>query len=65
MSREWLKEQLDRLGLKMPITHYEVDRIADDTDRVVEEHRLFDCKYIGIGSMKNGLRNGMDDYNEF
>lgn len=62
---QWLKEQMDMLGLKCAITHYDVDRIADDTDRVVEEHRLFDCKYIGIGSMKNGLRNGMDDYNEF
>jgi sugar phosphate isomerase/epimerase len=62
---QWLKEQLDRLGLKCVITHYNVDRIANDTDKVVEEHKQFGCEHIGIGCMKGGLKNGMDDYNAF
>ncbi|MDD2362642.1 MAG: sugar phosphate isomerase/epimerase [Oscillospiraceae bacterium] len=62
---EWLKSQLDRFGLTCAITHYNVDRIANETDQVVAEHKQFDCRYIGIGSMKNGLRNGMDDYISF
>lgn len=62
---QWLKEQLERLSLKCAVTHYNIDRIADDTDKVVEEHKQFGCEYIGIGSMKGALKNGMDDYNEF
>jgi len=61
----WLKEQLDRLGLTCAITHYNVDRIANETDQVVAEHKVFGCKYIGIGMMKNGLANGMEDYIAF
>ncbi|HHV51107.1 MAG TPA: sugar phosphate isomerase/epimerase [Clostridiales bacterium] len=62
---EWLKGQLDRLGLKCAITHYNIDRIAFDTDKVVDEHKQFGCEYIGIGCMKNALNNGMEDYKEF
>ncbi|MDD2418189.1 MAG: sugar phosphate isomerase/epimerase [Oscillospiraceae bacterium] len=62
---EWLKNQLDRLGLTCAITHYNVDRIANETDMVVAEHKQFDCKYIGISRMKKGLKNGMEDYNAF
>lgn len=61
----WLKNQLESLGLKCAITHYNPDRIADEADRVVAEHKQFGCRYIGIGSIKNGLKKGMDDYIQF
>lgn len=56
---EWLKNRLDRLGLTCAITHYNVDRIANDTEQVVAEHKQFNCKYIGIGWMD------MKDYPSF
>ncbi|MDD4415003.1 MAG: sugar phosphate isomerase/epimerase [Oscillospiraceae bacterium] len=62
---EWLKNQLNRLGLTCAITHYNVDRIASETDKVVAEHKQFDCKFIGMGGIKGGLKNGMEDYNAF
>lgn len=47
------------------LTHYSYDRIAKETDRVVDEHKLFGCRYIGIGCIQNGLRNGRKDYAAF
>ena len=61
----WLNDQLNRMGLTCALTHYNIDRIADETDRVVAEHKRFGCGYIGIGCMKNGLKNGAADYNDF
>lgn len=62
---QWLKNQLDSIGLKCAITHYNIDRIANETDQVVNEHKQFDCNYIGIGGTKTGLKNGMSDYIDF
>ncbi len=46
---EWLNKELKKNGLKTSLTHYSPDKIVSDTDWVVEEHKKFDCKYIGIG----------------
>lgn len=61
----WLKEQLDKTGLKCAITHTSPDRIAARTDAVIAEHKTFGCRYIGIGSMPGGLKGGMADYDAF
>lgn len=46
---EWLKEQLDSVGLKCVITHFDRDRIANETDEVARIHKIFGCDYVGIG----------------
>ena len=46
---EWLKAQLDRAGLKCVLTHTAADRIAGETERVVRDHEIFGCDYIGLG----------------
>lgn len=48
---EWLKEELDKNGLTCDLTHYDMARIASDTEAVIKEHKIFGCKYIGVGSM--------------
>ncbi len=58
----WLKEQLDINGLSCDLTHFNFNRITDETEKVVEEHDIFKCKYIGVGSMPGFLNNGVDDY---
>lgn len=62
---EWLKEQLTKTGLRCVITHTNPDRMVSDTEEVIEEHKIFGCKHIGIGCMPSGLKNGMTDYFEF
>lgn len=36
-------------GLTCVVTHTSFDRIENETAKVVEEHHLWDCKYIAIG----------------
>ncbi len=61
---EWLAQQLKKNGLKCVITHYNPDRIAEDTDTVISEHDVFDCKYIGLGSVPWKIKED-EDYNKF
>jgi len=50
---EWLRDELKKDGLTCDLTHYNMERMYKDTDKVIEEHKIFGCKYIGIGSMPN------------
>lgn len=47
----WMKEELKKNGLTCDLTHYNMERLWKDTDKVIEEHKIMGCKYIGIGSM--------------
>ncbi len=63
----WLRDLLAETGLSCVITHTNPDRVAYDTERVIEEHRTFGCEYIGIGSMPWGLASnpaGLDAFVE-
>ncbi len=54
-SPEWLRDQLKQNGLKCVLTHIPVDRLEKEPDTVCEDHRIFECPRIGLGSM--GIRN--------
>ena len=58
----WLKEQLAKTGLRCVLTHTSPDRIRDNTQQVVEDHKVFDCRYIGIGCAPNCFNNGEEDW---
>ena len=49
----WLRDQLRASGLTCEITHFSYDRILNEPDAVIEEHKTFGCSHIGIGSMPN------------
>ena len=46
---EWLKEELNKNGLKCVLTHIAGDRLLNETDNVIKEHSVFDCDNIGLG----------------
>ena len=46
-----LKEICDENGLRIIVTHSSPDRILNDTEQLIRDHDVYDCKYIGIGSM--------------
>ncbi len=50
-NAHWLKDKLDKYGLKCVITHTAADKIINATEYVVEDHSVFDCKYIGLGGL--------------
>ena len=38
-------------GLKVVLTHTDIDRILNETDKVIEEHTLYGCDCVGIGGI--------------
>jgi len=48
---EKLRAICDRLGLKIVITHTSPDRILEEPEAVISDHRILGCDLIGIGSM--------------
>lgn len=57
---DWLNEQLKKNGLTCDLTHYNLDEMIADTDAVVEKHKKFNCKYIGVGCMPHIFEKGMN-----
>ena len=60
----WLKEQLDRNGLRCVITHTPMDRLQDPA-QVCEDHKVFDCKYVGLGMYRLDDRDENANYPRF
>ena len=50
MEADYIKKCLDETGLDLCATHTNRDRILKDTKAVIEEHKLWNCKYIGLGA---------------
>ena len=60
-----LKKMVDELGLKICATHISYDRLKDDLDAVIEEHKLWNCDYIGLGAVPSSFRYSLQGYKEF
>lgn len=43
------KKILDMYDMEVCATHYPPARIINDTQRVIEEHKLYNCGYVGLG----------------
>ena len=50
MDADYIKKCLIETELDVCATHTAKDRILNDTKAVIEEHKLWGCKYIGLGS---------------
>ncbi|MBQ8642140.1 MAG: hypothetical protein IJ480_07955 [Clostridia bacterium] len=60
---EWLGAELKKNGLTCGITHYNYNRIVNETDAVIAEHTAFGCDYIGIGGFFGGV-DGLPNFGE-
>lgn len=56
----WMRDRLAAYSLSAPITHTKLDRILNDTDKVIEEHKTFGAAYVGLGSVPNFKNSGCD-----
>ncbi|MDD3927141.1 MAG: sugar phosphate isomerase/epimerase [bacterium] len=61
---EELKRITDDLGLTICATHVNFTSLNEDLDRVIETHRIYQCPYVGLGSMPELYRN-KDGFREF
>ena len=56
---QWLADRLSENGLTCGITHTDFNRMVNETDKVVSEHKVFGCNYLGIGGFR-GLEKESD-----
>lgn len=59
-----LKEILDANGLTVCATHTAWDRLRNDIQSVIDEHRTLGCRHVAIGGMPNEYRN-LEGYHRF
>lgn len=62
---EWLRDELDRNGLQCVLTHTPAPRILGETEKVCAEHKVFGCKYIGLGKHNFEPEKGSEGYRYF
>lgn len=58
MDPKEIKKVCDGEGLNICATHVGYDRLKDETEAVIEEHAIYDCKYPAIGSLPKERRDG-------
>ena len=46
-------------GMAIVCTHNPFDRIVNDTDKLIEEHKIFGCSVIGLGGMPGEFRGSL------
>ena len=46
---EWLKEQLDKNGLKCVLTHIPATKLIENPELVAKEHSVIECDNVGLG----------------
>lgn len=62
---KWLKEELEKNGLKCVLTHTPADKLQNDPTRVAADHDAFDCKYVGLGWFGFSEENDGQHYDDF
>jgi len=64
ITAQQLKDALDQSGLACVSTHISFEEMENDFDRVVADHKLWNCAYPGIGGLPVQFRNP-EGYVEF
>jgi sugar phosphate isomerase/epimerase len=65
IGHQEMKDMADEFGLTICATHISFDRLKEDTDDVIRQHKLWDCKYVGVGSMPRPYQGDKDGYISF
>jgi len=60
-----LKKLLDDNGLDLIVTHTPYDDFDKNLDQVIENHKLWNCQYAGLGSMPGEYRRDRAGFGAF
>ncbi|MBQ7336304.1 MAG: sugar phosphate isomerase/epimerase [Clostridia bacterium] len=55
----------EETGMPIVCTHMPFDRIVNDTDSLIAEHKIFHCSVIGLGGMPNEYRGTLAGLEKF
>lgn len=65
IAPETVKQLADAAGLRICATHVSFESLLDDFENSVQKHKLWNCAYVGIGSIPEEYRSSGDGYAEF
>ncbi|MBE5966525.1 MAG: sugar phosphate isomerase/epimerase [Lachnospiraceae bacterium] len=65
MDPQIVKDATEQEGLTVCATHISFDRLGSDLDGVIRQHKLWNCRYVGIGSMPDNYRESREGYIQF
>lgn len=65
IDHETFKQLADEAGLDICATHVRYDDLLHRMDDVIQQHKIWDCKYVGIGSMPLEQRQSEEGYVSF
>lgn len=60
-----VKKIMDDNGLTICITHISHDQLWNHTQAVIEQHQLWNCRHVAIGSMPQEYRIGEEGFRRF
>lgn len=60
-----VKQYADESGLTICATHVPWNRLVNDLDALAEEHKLWNCKYVGLGSLPGEYQSSLEGYRNF
>lgn len=60
-----VKEYADESGLAICATHVPWNRMVNDLEALAAEHKLWNCKYIGLGSLPAEYQTSQEGYRSF
>lgn len=60
-----VKDIMDAEGLTICATHIGYDRLKNDLQGVIEQHKLWNCKYVGLGAMPPEYAKSAEGYVKF
>lgn len=64
IAPEKIKEIADEVGLQICATHVSYDELVNNLDFSVQKHKLWNCKYVGLGGLPNEYRSA-EGYSDF
>ncbi|MBQ9944935.1 MAG: sugar phosphate isomerase/epimerase [Clostridia bacterium] len=59
------KEILDKHNMKVCVTHKPFDRFVNETDELINEHKIIDCYALGLGGAPQESRDTKENVDEF
>ncbi|MBE6597598.1 MAG: sugar phosphate isomerase/epimerase [Ruminococcaceae bacterium] len=62
---EFIAELARRYGFDIALTHVSFDKIVNETEKVIEAHKVFGCPVIGLGAMPKDYRKTKAGLEEF
>lgn len=62
IDSQLVKEYADEYGLKICATHVPWNRLVNDLDALAAEHKLWNCKYIGLGALPAEYQTSQEGY---